>query len=303
MCADAFQEDGFAVEQKLLAARLDGAEADFIANHAFAQTNLHLIEFWRGGAPEFGLGLEFDADGAVGRGDEGFLHLQFGDAERHFVSALGLVEFGAEGQQLGVAACASQFIVLDVDRCYVDEQDVARDAAVVPPVEDTGGHGLGLAFVIDHDDDGVLAIMNLVGHVHVERREAAHVVPYLSAVQPNTSLVVHGAEVEDGAAVGLLLIVETAHQPHRTFVEEQLVVLRVPVARHLHDGRGVEVVLDEIFGTCGLGVAEEPPACRVHSVIVVAFFLHIDDVMPRPVQGQGIAAQDVGHLRHFGCRS
>ena len=53
-----------------------------------------------------------------------------------------------------------------------------------------------MALVVDLHDDEVLAVLQLVGHVEVERREATHVVTHVMAVHVDVRVVVHGAEVE-----------------------------------------------------------------------------------------------------------
>ena len=50
--ADALQEDRVAVEQYLLAARLDGAETDAVDDGFAIQLQLYPIEFWIGWAPK-----------------------------------------------------------------------------------------------------------------------------------------------------------------------------------------------------------------------------------------------------------
>ena len=119
-------------------------------------------------------------------GDEGHTYVQLRDQQRQLATFCGLVELGGDGDLallgLGVGLQQLQLVVLDVGLGHVDEQHVAYDAAVVPPVEDLRGHGLGLALVVDLDDDHVLAVAQLVGDVSIESCETSDVGAHLSAV-------------------------------------------------------------------------------------------------------------------------
>ena len=120
------------------------------------------------------------------------------------------------------------------------------------------------------------------------------------AVDPYAAVVVHGSEIEQRAAVldGHLCL-EAGLEPYCSLVEEQPLVLRIPVAGYLHGGGFVEVVLYEVFGLLGLGIDEESPSCRIHAVVVIAFFLYIDNIVPLAVEKHRFTAQHICYLGYF----
>ena len=162
-----------------------------------------------------------------------------------------------------------------------------------------------MAFVIDFHDDDVLALLQLVSHVEVERGETTDVVTDMVSVHVNVGVVVHGSEVEQRAPLLASLcgsrLVEPLHEPNSSFVEEQSLVARVPIGRNLHGFSLVEVVFDEVLRLLWLGIAEESPARRVHSVVVIALFLNVDDVVPGAIERSGVSSEDVSDLRHLLC--
>ena len=88
-------------------------------------------------------------------------------------------------------------------------------------------------------------------------------------------------------------------EPHRALVEEETVVLGVPVAGYAHRGGLVEVVLDEILGALWLGIAEESRAGGVHAIVVVSLFLYVDDVVPVAVERCRLSRHDVAQEWHL----
>ena len=162
-----------------------------------------------------------------------------------------------------------------------------------------------MAFVIDFHDDDVLALLQLVRHVEVERGETTDVVTHMVSVHVDVGVVVHGSEVEQRAPLLASLcgsrLVEPLHEPNSSFVEEQSLVARVPIGRNLHGFSLVEVVFDEVLRLLWLCVAEESPARRVHSVVVIAFFLNVNDIVPGAIERGGVSSEDVSDLRHLLC--
>ena len=152
-----------------------------------------------------------------------------------------------------------------------------------------------MTFVVNLDNDGVLcrgrmtrgrgrALDEQVGDVEVEGGETAYVVACLLAVYPHVAVVVDSTEVEQGTVVAHGHCLETGLEPYRAFVEEETIVLCVPVAGNLHGGRLVEVVFYQVLGTLGFRIEEESPTVRVHAIVVVAFFLHVNNVVPRTIE-------------------
>ena len=301
--ADTLQEDGLTVEQNLLAARLNLAETHLVGQRLAVHRDFHLIQFRCSRAPEHRLCLHVGRRRTVAARREHLVDFQFRNVQRHLLAGLGLVQLHGEAQTATLEAEQLQRVVLHIGGRNIDEQHVARDAAIVPPVEDLRGHILGVALVVDLHDDEVLAILQLIGDIEVERCEAADVVAHMFAVHIDVRIVVHCSEIQQRAArwVGgwpLELLVE----PHRSLIEEQAFVACVPVGRNGHLLGLVEVVFDEVFRLLRLLVAEESPARGVHAIVVVAFLLHIDDVVPRAVERRGLSSEDVAYLRHLLCQ-
>ena len=241
---------------------------------------------------------------ALGIGRALLLHLQFRYAQRQFLTSHWLVQlcrhrdFTLAG--FGISLFQLQLEILDIRGRHPHKEYVARDAAIVPPVEYLCGHGLGLALVVHFHDDRVFSVLQQLGHIKVEGRETTHMMSCLVTVNPYTAIVVDGTEIENRAVVldGNLGL-ETGFEPYRALVEKEFLVLCVPVAGHLHGGSLVEIVLDEVFGLLRLGIAEESPARRIHAIVVVAFFLHIYDVVPLAVERHRLTAQHIGYLGHL----
>ena len=112
-------------------------------------------------------------------------------------------------------------------------------------------------------------------------------------------VVVHSAEVEQRAASLLLVIGERLLEPYCSLIEEQALVLGVPVAGDAHLGGFVKVILDEIFRALRLGILEESPTADIHSVVIVAFLLYVDDVVPLAVQQSGLSCIHIAQQGHF----
>ena len=301
---DALEEDGLAVEQNLLVACLDGAETNVISQDFAVQGEVDTIEFGVLRRPELWFGAESERGLALSIGGEGLVDFQFWNAQRHLLSSLCLVQVHLKLHLLLCVGLATfhlerllelEGVVLDIEGSHVDEQHVACDASIIPPVEDLGGHILCMTLVIDLHDDGVLAILELLGHVEIEGCETADVVSNLLAVHIDMAVVVDSTKVEQGVASIGRVPIETLLEPYGALVEEQTFVACVPVRRNRHGGRGVEVIFDEVFRTLWLRIAEEAPRGWVHAVVIIPLLLHIDDVVPVTIQRGGLACHHIAH--------
>ena len=222
------------------------------------------------------------------------------------MACLGLVEAGGEGKgaglALGIGSRATshmQVVVFKVNRRNLHQPYVAGDAAIVPPVEDLCGNILGMALVVHLDDDDVLTVDEQVADVEVEWCEAADMMTGLLAIHPHMTVVVDGAEVKQRAVVLHGYGLKASHKPYRAFIEEQPFVLRVPVGGYLHGGRLVEIVLYQVFRMLRLGISEEAPPRGFHAVVIVAFFLDIDDVVPVTIEQQALVSLHILQQRHL----
>ncbi len=174
-----------------------------------------------------------------------------------------------------------------------DEGDVAGEAAVVPPVGLQGGDAVGDAGVVDGEDDEVFAVLEDAGDLAVEGSEAAFVLADFFGVDPDEGAVVGGAEVEEGAGVGLGGVLEVLLVPDGAFVVEEVRALGVPVAGDLEGGGvGEVVVLRMAVGVEG-GVHEEAVFAEILVEVVEAGGVLVDDDVPVAIEGGGGAVVDV----------
>ena len=105
----------------------------------------------------------------------------------------------------------------------------------------------------------------------------------MHVVHEDGGAMVGRAEVHKGAHTWLWLIGEVLLVPEQAFVEKEIFLLRVPVARHLQHGRGSEVVFDQV-GAVEVGVLGEAVEVRLVGIVAPAIAIRIDDVMPRAVE-------------------
>ena len=194
--ANAFQEDRLAIEQQLFATRLDGAEADGVHQRLTIHADLHAVALGTVGRPALRLGLHSETGSTVGCGGNRLFDFQFRDNQRNLTIGLLLVQLHGEEQLTGVALIQQQTVVLDIGRCHLDEQDVAGDAAIVPPVENLGGHILCTSLVVCLHNDDILTLLQQVSHIHVERCETTDMMASELAVDIDVGVVVDGTKIE-----------------------------------------------------------------------------------------------------------
>ena len=87
-------------------------------------------------------------------------------------------------------------IVLQVECRHLHQFHVASDAAIVPPVENLCGHIFCVALVVYLHDDVVLTLLQQVGNIVVEGREAAYVMPHMLPVHIHMRIIIHSTKVE-----------------------------------------------------------------------------------------------------------
>ena len=123
------------------------------------------------------------------------------------------------------------------------------------------------------------------------------------AVHPHAGLVIDCAKVEySPVVIGLTVPLKRALEPDGPLIEEQLRVLGVPITGDIHHRGLVKIIFYKVLGVLGLGVPEESPCSGVHAVIIVAFLLHINYVIPLSVERCNVTCPDVGQLRHLYSR-
>jgi len=84
---------------------------------------------------------------------------------------------------------------------------------------------VGLARIVDRNDDEVFPSVQLLGGFTVEGGESPLVIAYVLPVDPDQCFIVGRAYMQKGSVMGLGLIVEIALVPDHTFVVEELVAL------------------------------------------------------------------------------
>src|ERR1700686_249187 len=99
-------------------------------------------------------------------------------------------------------------IILNESFRHFDQRNIARNSAVVPPVEFHRWNILGAPGIVDLDDQAVRAVTQKRSRLEIERRESAFMLAQLFAVQIDNGLVVDGSEVDKLALAGMLLIGE-----------------------------------------------------------------------------------------------
>ena len=150
-----------------------------------------------------------------------------------------------------------------------------------------------MTLVVDFDDEDVLSLFQHVADIVVEWREATDVMSHMPAVHIDMAVVVDGTEIQQRPHILHRHGLKTLLEPNCPFIEEQSLVLCVPITGNPHGGRFVEVVLNQVFRLLRLSILEESPSCGVHAVVVIALLLHIDDVVPLAVERHALIGIDV----------
>ncbi len=117
------------------------------------------------------------------------------------------------------------------------------------------------------------------------------------AIDEHDGPVVHGAKVDQVAPSRLLVQCEVALIPDGAFVEKQLLLLAVPVARHHEPRCGSKFVFNQLGRVLWLAVGNIPVPVGFIAMVVIAVFVWIDDAGPRPVQAGAGSRVGVLHQR------
>ena len=106
----------------------------------------------------------------------------------------------------------------------------------------------------------------------------------LLAVHPHPAVIVDSTEIEQRAVVAHRHSLEAFLEPDGALVEKQALILRIPITRDLHGRRLIEIVLYQVLRALGFGIHEESIAHGFHTIVVVALFLYIDNVIPLTIE-------------------
>ena len=242
------------------------------------------------GRPEVEAGVEGDARESVGIGREGLRDAGFGNADGDRLIALRAIQADPAGDARLRALFELNAVVLHEGAGHVDDADGAGEAAVIPPVGHDGGDVFLAALVVHFDDDDVALGAHVVGDFELEGREAALVLADFLAVDEDHGAIVGGAEPDEDAVAGGRRAIEFALVPDGAFVEHEVGALRVPIARDLEAGGGIEVVFDEVaLGLRLLVGAEAAIGLRFVAIVEVAGFVGVDDGAPLSVEAEAMA--------------
>src|SRR5258708_18155807 len=114
-------------------------------------------------------------------------------------------------------------------------------------------------------------------------------------IQVDICHVIGCSEISEQTSAILLLIVERFLVPDRALVEEQSLILRVPVARHIKLLGSVKIIFDQIPGAFMLRVFEITVGARLIAVVVIARLVLAYDRLPSPVEIYRVTTFDIGN--------
>src|SRR5438034_447627 len=119
----------------------------------------------------------------------------------------------------------------------------------------------------------------------IEGREAAFMFTQRFLVQPDTSPIISGAEMDERAHVCLSVIVKRFLVPERAFIPLQFRPLKVPISGHAQSRRGIEIVFNEIPAAERLPIQVKTPRRSL--------LMWVDDVMPIAVERKNPPTRNV----------
>lgn len=290
---DRLEEHGRAVEDDLFALGADIAEPDRLLHPVAVRGDDHPVKFRIGGGPALQSPDPERRRGRTGRsGSDGPVYVQFGNLDPYGRSGSGArqLHIGVD-PVVGILAEADE-IVPDKGVGHADEHHVARDAAVVPPVEGHRRDGVRGAGVVDLHGQKVAFGLEAARHLDLKGCESAFMGADLLAVEVDPAAVADGPEMEELPPAGLLGGVEPPGIPHRAFVVFQLGHLAVPVRGNVEP----QAVVERIFVEIGLSLR---PAVEV-DLVFAALIVEIDDGVPLSVERLHVASVNVGD-QLLGC--
>jgi hypothetical protein len=103
-----------------------------------------------------------------------------------------------------------------------DESHTPGEPAIVPPVGVERGNALAHAFVVDLDDERIVALGEIGGQFDFERCKAPCVLGELTAIDEYASVVVGRPEAQEPTFPYSVRRVEVPAVPERAFVPEEL---------------------------------------------------------------------------------
>ena len=218
-----------------------------------------------------------------------FLGIKF--SRESYLSYLGLI---SSLQKL-------QVVILKINLRHLNQLHIASNSTIIPPVENLGGHILCVAFIVHLYYYSILTLLQQIAYVVVEWCKTTYMVACLLAIDPNMTIVVDCTKIQQGAIILHRYCIETFLEPYSSFVEEQSLILRVPIRWNLHRRRFVEIVLYQVFWFLGLSITEKTPSGWVHTIIVITLFLYVNDVVPLAIKRATLVGIYILNQRYFIC--
>src|SRR3984893_6263693 len=119
----------------------------------------------------------------------------------------------------------------------------------------------------------------------------------LLAIQVNIRQVIRRSEINEQTGAIFLLIIKRFLVPDRALIEEQSLILRVPVAGHIQLLGSVKIIFDQIARAFRLCVFEITVGAGLIAVVVIACLVLVDDGLPSPVEIYRMATFDISNQR------
>ena len=148
----------------------------------------------------------------------------------------------------------------------LDERDIARKTAVVPPICLQSGNAIFVTRVIDRGDHKVITRADCRSDIAVETCEAAFALADLLFIEPEPGVVVRRAWMKEDTRALFALISEVAFVPNRTLIVEERLALGVPVGWDFEFGSFGKVIFDGKW-IAGLGFLIEEPSILLFFVM------------------------------------
>src|SRR6266496_5103402 len=117
----------------------------------------------------------------------------------------------------------------------------------------------------------------------------------LLAVQVYIRQVIGRSEINEQTCVIFLLIIERFLVPDRTLIEEQSLILRVPIAGHIYLFGSVEIIFDQVARAFGFCVLEVTVRTRLIAVIVIPSLVGVDNYLPPSVEVYRVTPCDISN--------
>ena len=205
--------------------------------------------------------------------------------------------------EIVIRAAEMKVVVVDELGWNFDMGDIARQTAVVPPIG-LKGVGTPSAMRVLSTERTTKFLPSLRKPVMSQSNGVKP--PSCSQTfwvcDPDEGAIVGGADVEEGAGVGVGGVLEVLFVPDRAFVIEEGRALGVPVAGDFECGCVGEVVVLGVARGIEGDIEEEAVFAEILMEVVKPGGVLIDDDVPVAIKGGGGAVVDVNEKSGVGLR-